>query len=179
MHCFGGGLDMDEARIEWLMKVFRERRLTREQLTHLAFLDRASGKSASPEVNEARRRFVEAMGGPPTQEALRAWLDSTLAARDSGATQRVLPVRRCLDDAPAATLRVLREAHSGMPMPIGTRTGQHLRQQACPHCATVTTQTLHGYTVSGRLWKMHACTCQGWECRGCGAVLDPEGECCR
>jgi hypothetical protein len=168
---------MDEARIEWLTTRYREWRFTREWLTHQAFLDRALGKSVSPEVDEARRRFVEATGGPPTQEAMRAWLDSTFVARDSGA-KRVLPHRRCMVGTPAKTLRIL-YTQADCAMPDGPRTGQHLRQQACPHCAAVTTQTLHGYTVSGRLWKMHACACQGWECRGCGAVLDPEGECCR
>lgn len=166
---------MDEARIESLMRSFVEAGFSREQLTHWAFLHRASGNSDCPEHNEAMRRLVDAMGGPPTREAMRAWLDSTLAARDSGANSvRLRPlVGRTSDGVPPT----FRDVHSATPDAL--RPGPHVRQQACPHCAAVTTQTQHGYSLSGRLWKGHVCTCHGWECRGCGVVLDPETECCR
>ena len=101
----------------------------------------------------ALRALTEALGAP----------DESRQNRDSGA----------LDGPPS----VLVEAHGAMldsmtPCP-------HLRQQSCPHCDAVTTQTRHGQTLSGRLLKGHLCACHGWECRGCGVVLDPEGECCR
>jgi hypothetical protein len=114
----------------------------RESLAHWTFLDRASGQLTEPEWAEARRRLLEAMGGPPGPEDMRAWLDGHLAARDSGADTRGGDV------AHGTTADALRP-------------GSHLRQQRCPHCAAVTTQTWHGYSLSGRLWKGHVCRCHG------------------
>ena len=142
-------LDMDEARVDYWKAHFSGLGLCREELAFWAFRERAFS-SASPEFMEALRRLVEAMGGPPSQKAMRSWLDAKFTARDAQAE------------------------------PTNTKApGSHIRQQACPHCSAVTTQTLHGFTVSGGLWKGHCCLCRGWECRGCGVVLDPKGECCR
>jgi hypothetical protein len=154
-----GGLD--EVRIEQGMALLKPlaARVGRAELAHWVFLDRVSGRAKEPEHAEVHRRLLEAMGGPPGPDAMRAWLDGHLAARDSGAN--TIPRSR------------------SAPFDTTLRPGPHVREQPCPHCAAVTTQTRHGYTLSGRLWKGHACTCHGWECRGCGAVLEPEGECCR
>jgi hypothetical protein len=152
-----GGLD--EARVEQLMALLKPHRVGRAELAHWVFLDRVSGRAKEPEHAEAHRRLLESMGGPPGPDEMRAWLDAHLAARDSGAN--TLPRPR------------------SVPFDATLRPGSHVREQACPHCAAVTTQTKHGYTLSGRLWKGHVCRCHGWECRGCGVVLDPEGECCR
>jgi hypothetical protein len=46
-------------------------RCGRAQLAHWIFLDRASGQSNEPEHAEARRRLLEAMGGPPGPECYR------------------------------------------------------------------------------------------------------------
>lgn len=150
---------MDEEKVTfWKTHFSRE---SREELAVRLFQHRAAGESWSPEYTEARRRLLDAMGGPPTLEAMRAWLDSHFAERD------------------AQPRPYLAERDARPSSGIAAGPGQHLVQKICPHCGEVTTQTRHGFTVSGGLWKGHPCLCGGWECRGCGVVLDRRDECCR
>ena len=58
-------------------------------------------------------------------------------------------------------------------------TGEHCRFDFCAACNDKTWQVLHGYTLSGQLWKGHVCACHDWQCSGCGKRVDPVGECCR
>src|SRR5271165_3650540 len=102
---------MDEARVDYWKAHLSGLGLCGEELAFWAFRERAFS-SKSPEFMEALRRMVEAMGGPPPHEAMRSWLDAGFAARDAQAGP---------DNV--------------------TAPGKHMRQEACPHCAAVTTQT--------------------------------------
>jgi hypothetical protein len=67
---------------------------------------------------------------------------------------------------------------AGVP-PTDKPFASYLQQRECNRCGEITTQTRHGFTVTGGLWKGHVCECRGWECRGCGAILERAHECCR
>lgn len=56
---------------------------------------------------------------------------------------------------------------------------QWKREAPCPVCGRVTTQTLHGFTLDGKLWKGHVCLCGGWHCQVCNTVIEKRQECCR
>lgn len=116
----------------------------------LAYDARFPMEHAVPELAEAIARRLEQLGGPPSATLMKEWLDAKLARRDKGRSA----------------------TEPGDP-------SIYLRQAACPNCASETTQTQHGYTVTGGLWKGHVCTCKGWECRGCGSVLQRSQPCCR
>ncbi len=62
-----GGPDLDEGCVERAMALLKPlvTRCRRAQLAHWIFLDRASDQSNEREHAEARRRLLEAMGGPP------------------------------------------------------------------------------------------------------------------
>ena len=65
-------------------------------------------------------------------------------------------------------------------LPEGRKpSGKHCRSELCPACSAETWQVLHGYTLSGKLWKGHVCACRDWQCSRCGELVNPIGKCCR
>ena len=115
---------MDKARVEYW-----KRNLAAWTRERLAFRDRSTMNSPEPEYIEARRLLVKGLGGPPTPEEMRVWLNAEFASRDADA--EVEPVNEKITVA-------------------------FLRHQTCPHCEDSTTQTMHGGSVSGGLWKATA-----------------------
>lgn len=98
------------------------------------------------------RLAVELLGGPPSREELRDYLESKREQRDANASY---------DNEPFAP---------GDP--------SWIRHADC-RCGVETEQWLHGCTSNGHLWKGHLCTCQGFECSECGRLLDVKGWCCK
>src|SRR5262245_61577514 len=54
----------------------------------------------------------------------------------------------------------------------------HCRRALCATCGVETWQVRHGYSLSGRLWKGHACACGAWHCTECDTLHSRAVQCC-